>query len=140
MFLESRGDIATNLSLLQLWLGLATYCGCLVGGTLTIAKSRSFFVSKRFLLQASLFGAGKELLFSVPILLNTMLFQPSLCSAYILCVSSMVTPCVLGSMDSSLAATSTALRSSATVLSRPRSFRVPGVLYKLASLCQAFSE
>jgi hypothetical protein len=59
MFLEERGDISANLSLLQLWLGLATCSGCLVGGTLTIVKSRSFFVSKRFLLQASQFGAGE---------------------------------------------------------------------------------
>ena len=141
MFLENTKDISTNLTLLQFWLGLAACSGCLLGGTLTIAKSRSFFVSKRFLLQASQFGACKislDLPFAgnMCLLLNMILFQLSPCSACILSVGSMVTSCVLGSMDSSLAATSTALRSSATALSRPRSSRVPGVLYKLVSLCQ----
>jgi hypothetical protein len=59
MFLENTKDISTNLSILQLWLGSATCSGFLLGGTLTIAKSRSLFLSKRFLLQASQFGAGE---------------------------------------------------------------------------------
>ena len=52
----------------------------------------------------------------------------------------MVMPCVLGCMDSSLAATSTALRSFAIALSRPSSSHVPGVWYKLASLYQVYWE
>ena len=58
MFLENAGDISDNLLLLQLWLGLSTCFGCLLGGGLTIVKSRSFFISKRYLLQFSQFGAG----------------------------------------------------------------------------------
>jgi len=58
MFLENAGDISDNLLLLQLWLGLSTCFGCLLGGGLTIVKSRSFFISKRYLLQFSQFGAA----------------------------------------------------------------------------------
>ena len=52
----------------------------------------------------------------------------------------MVMFCVLGCMDSSLAATSTALRSFAIALSRPSSSHVPGVLSKLASQRQVWWE
>ena len=58
MYLEDVGDISANLSLLQLWMGLATGCGCLLAGAATILKSRSFFFSKRILLQISQFGVG----------------------------------------------------------------------------------
>lgn len=44
--------------LLQLWLGLSTCCGCIIAGIVTTANSRNLFISKRFLLQLSYYGAA----------------------------------------------------------------------------------
>ena len=62
MYQEDKGDMSANLSLLQLWLGLATCCGCLLAAAATIVKSRAFFFNKRILLQFSQFGVGMPLL------------------------------------------------------------------------------
>ena len=71
MFLETTGDISDNLLLLQLWLGLSTCCGCLLGGTATWVKSRYFFVSKRYLLQISQFGAGESFIENKALSINS---------------------------------------------------------------------
>ena len=101
------------------------------------------FLENRFLLQASQFGAGKD----ISILLKLMMLVMCFCSFkhdIVLAFSMLCLYFVSGfygyAMDYSLAATSTALRFSATALSRPRSSRVPEVLYKLASLYQVFLE
>ena len=47
-----------DLSLLQLWLGLATTLGTLLGGLLTIQQSRHFYISSRLLIQTAMAGAA----------------------------------------------------------------------------------
>ena len=47
-----------HLSLLQLWLGLATTVGTLLGGLLTIHQSRHFYISSRLLIQTAMAGVA----------------------------------------------------------------------------------
>ena len=47
-----------HLSLLQLWLGLATSGGTLLAGLLTIPQCRHFYISTRLLIQAAMSGAA----------------------------------------------------------------------------------
>ena len=56
---EEGGRVMTeHLPLLQLWLGLATSLGSLLGGLLTIPRSRHLFISNRLLVQLSMMGAA----------------------------------------------------------------------------------
>ena len=55
---EGDRQMTEHLSLLQLWLGLATSSGTLLGGLLCIHQSRHFFISTRLLLQCSMSGCA----------------------------------------------------------------------------------
>ena len=56
---EEGGRLMTeHLTLLQLWLGLATSLGSLLGGLLTISQSRHLFISTRLLVQLAMMGAA----------------------------------------------------------------------------------
>ena len=56
---EEGGRLMTeHLTLLQLWLGLATSLGSLLGGLLTIRQSRHLFISTRLLVQLSMSGTA----------------------------------------------------------------------------------
>ena len=55
---EGERLMTEHLSLLQLWLGLATTGGTLVAGLLTIHQSRHFYISTRLLIQTAMTGAA----------------------------------------------------------------------------------
>jgi len=53
---EEEGEAA--LLLLHLWLGLAATSGCLLAGYITTSDSYNFYISRRLLVQVSLYGAA----------------------------------------------------------------------------------
>ena len=50
--------MSEHLPLLQLWLGLSTSGGSLLGGLLSIPQSRHLFISGRLLVQVAMTGAA----------------------------------------------------------------------------------
>ena len=77
--MSNEMESMTNMSLVQVWLGLGMTCGCLISGMATITQSRSFLISTYCLVQLSIIGTGLILRMLTMLIILTM--QDCVCAA-----------------------------------------------------------